>query len=170
LAKGNTAIDGLSGSGSAGGIAALTGRDGVAHPVDPHRPCDVLDLLLAQILERKGQPGADVVVNGVGDEDATGVGEGFDPCRDVDTVAIEVVALDDHVAEIDADAQFDAVVHRATAVPLGHRLLHRDRATHRIDDAGKLYQQAIAGGFDEAALVLGDLWIEEVAAQRFQTF
>jgi hypothetical protein len=29
--------------------------------------------------------------------------QGFDPRRDVDAVAIEVVTLDDHVAEIDAD-------------------------------------------------------------------
>ena len=32
-----------------------------------------------------------------------GIGQGFDPRRDVDAVAIEVDALDDHVAEIDAD-------------------------------------------------------------------
>src|SRR6266446_9003691 len=74
------------------------------------------------------------------------IGQGFDPRRDVDAVAVEVVALDDHVAEIDADAQLDAAVRRDTRVPLGHRLLHRDRATHRIDDAGKLHQHAVAGG------------------------
>jgi hypothetical protein len=51
--------------------------------------------------------------------------------KDVDAVTIEV-ALDDHIAEIDADAQFDAVVRRDAGVPLRHRLLHRDRAAHRI--------------------------------------
>ena len=54
--------------------------------------------------------------------------------------------------------------------PLGHRLLHFDRAAHRIDDAGKLHQQAVAGGLDDAAVVLGDLRIDEVAAQRFEAF
>jgi len=29
---------------------------------------------------------------------------------------------------------------------LGHRLLHLDRAAHRIDDDGKFHQQAVAGG------------------------
>src|SRR6266851_3649131 len=46
----------------------------------------------------------------IGDEHPAGIGQGFDPCRDVDAVAIEVVALDDHVAEIDADAQLDTIV------------------------------------------------------------
>jgi hypothetical protein len=64
---------------------------------------------------------------------------------DVDAVAIEIVFLDDHIAEIDADAQFDAIVRRDTRVALGHRLLHLDRAAHRIDDAGKFGQQAVAG-------------------------
>jgi hypothetical protein len=90
--------------------------------------------------------------------------------KDIETVAIEVVALDDHIAEIDADAQFDAAVRRDTSVPLGYRLLHRDRAAHRIDDAGKFHQQAVAGGLDDAAVVLGDFRIEQLAAQRFEAF
>ena len=57
-----------------------------------------------------------------------------------------------------------------TRVPLGHRLLHLDRAAHRVDDAGKFHQQAVAGGLDDAAVVLGDLRIEELAAQRFEAF
>jgi len=147
---------------------ALGGR--VANPVNPHWPSDVFDLLLAQILKDKGQPVAHVVVNSIGDQHPAGIGQSFDPSGNVDAVAIEVVTLDDHIAEIDADAQFDAVVGADTNVPLGHRLLHRDRAPHRIDDAGKFHQQAVAGGLDDAAPVLGDFRIDELAAQRFEPF
>jgi hypothetical protein len=112
---------------------------------------DVLDLLLAEILEDKGQPVAHVVMNRIGDEHPAGFGQGLDPGGDVDAVAIEVVALDDYVAEIDADAHFDAVVRTGGGVPLGHRLLHLDRAAHRIDDAGEFDQQPVAGGLDDAA-------------------
>ena len=135
----------------------------VRDPIDPHRPGDVLDLLLAQILEDKGQPVAHVIMHRTGDEHPAGLGQGFDPRGDVDAVAIDVVVLDDHVAEIDADAQLDAVVRRDTGVALGHRLLHLDRAAHRIDDAGELDQQAVAGGLDDAAMVLGDFRIDELA-------
>jgi len=79
-------------------------------------------------------------MNGIGDEHPAGVGQGLDAGGDIDAVAIEVVALDDHVPEIDADAQFDAAVGRDVGVPLGHRLLHLNRAAHRIDDAGKFHQ------------------------------
>jgi hypothetical protein len=141
-----------------------------SHTIDSDWPCDVLDLLLAQILKDKGQPVADLVVNRIGDEHPAGIGQGFDPRRDVDAVAIEVVALDDHVAEIDADAQLDAAVRRDADVPLGHRLLDFDRAAHRIDDAGKLDQQTVAGGLDDTTVMLGDFRIEQLAAQRFEAF
>src|SRR6266851_4075906 len=186
LAKGSTAIDGLSGSGSAGGSAAPTralralpstrkrgrAREGAfrSHPVDPHWPSDVLDLLLAQILKDKGQPVAHVVINRIGDEHPAGISQAFDPRGNVDAVAIEVVALDDHVTEIDADAQLDAAVRADIRVPLRDCLLHRDGTAHRVDDAGKLDQHAVAGGLDDAAVVLGDLRIEELTTQRFEAF
>ena len=109
----------------------------------------------------KGSRSRDVVVNACWRRTPRRLGQGFDPRGDVDAVAVDVVALDDHVAEIDADAQLDAVVRRDIRVPLGHRLLHLDRAAHRIDDAGKLHQHAVAGGLDDAAVVLGDLRIDE---------
>ena len=136
--------------------------------IDAHWPGNVLDLLLAQILEDEGQPVAHMFVHGIGDEHPAGIGQGLDPRGDIDAVAIEVVALDDHVAEIDADAQLDAVVRRDTRVLLRHCLLHRDRAAHRVDDAGKFHQHAVAGGVDDAALMLGDFRIEEFAAQRLE--
>jgi hypothetical protein len=70
----------------------------------------------------------------------------------------------------DPDAQFDAVVRRDACIALGHRPLHRDRAAHGIDDAGKFHQQAVAGSLDDAAAVLGDLRIDELAAQRLEAF
>ena len=142
----------------------------MSHPVDMHQPGNVLDLLLAQIVEDKGQPVAHLVVDCIGDEHSAGIGQGFDPRGDVDAVAIEVVALDDHIAEIDADAQFDAAVRSGAGVALRHRLLHLDRAAHRIDDAGKFHQQPVAGGLDDAAAVFGDFRIEKLAAQRLEAF
>jgi hypothetical protein len=127
-------------------------------------------LLLAQILKGKGQPVAHLVVDRVGDEHPAGIGQGFDPRGDVDAVAIEVVALDDHVAEVDADAQFDVVIRANARVSLGHRLLHRDRAAHRIDDTGELDQHAVAGGLDDAAMVLGDFRIDQLPPQRLEAF
>jgi hypothetical protein len=73
--------------------------------------------------------------------------------------------MDDNIAEIDADAELDAPFGRNVSVPLCQVALHRDRAAHRIDDTGKLDQRAIAGGFDKAAAMLLDLWVDQFALQ-----
>jgi hypothetical protein len=145
-------------------------RGGVADPVDPHGPGDVLDLLLAQILEGKGQPVANVVMDRIGDEHPAGVGQGFDPGGDVDAVAVEVVALDVTSPRLMPMRSSMRLFGPTSVLCSGIACCTRDRAAHRIDDAGKLHQYAVAGGLDDAAMVLGDLRIEEFAAQRFEAF
>ena len=50
LANGNTAIDGLSGNANTGRVSAAALRPG-AHPIDVHRPGNVLELLLAGVFK-----------------------------------------------------------------------------------------------------------------------
>ena len=73
------------------------------------------------------------------------------PRRDIDAVAQNVVALDQHVAEIDADAIDDALGLGRLGVALDHQFLDRDRAFDRGDDGGKLQQQPVARRLDDAA-------------------
>ena len=47
-------------------------------------------------------------------------------------------------------------------------LLHLDGEAHRIDDAGELDQQTVACGLDDAAVVLGDLEVAQLAPDRLQ--
>jgi hypothetical protein len=62
--------------------------------VDPHRPCDVLHPLLAEILKGDFEFVAHRVAHHAADADAPGFGEGFEAGRDIDAV------VDDDVAEI----------------------------------------------------------------------
>src|SRR5439155_14817850 len=64
--------------------------------------------------------------------------------------------------------QLYAALHRDLRAPLGHCLLHLDRAAHGIDDARKLHQHAVTGGLDDATVVLGDLRIDQFTTDRFQ--
>jgi hypothetical protein len=43
-------------------------------------------------------------------------------------------------------------------------------AQRTLDDAGKFHQQAVAGGLDDAAMVLGDFRIEELPTQHLEAF
>jgi hypothetical protein len=76
--------------------------------------------------------------------------------------------FDDDVAEIDADAEFDAPVGRKDSVALGHRALHRDGATHCVDDAGEFDQQPVTRRLDDAAAIFLDCGIRDLAPQLVQ--
>ena len=83
---------------------------------------------------------------------------------DVDAVAEDVVAVGQHIADIDADAELDPALGRPGG-GRGHAALHRDGAAHGIDGAGELDQQAIARGLDDAAAVSADFGVDQLPAQ-----
>ena len=91
-------------------------------------------------------------------------GDPFQSCRDIHPVAMDVVALDDDVAEVDADPEYDPLFFRGRHVAFGHSPLHRDRAGDGLNHARELDEDAVAGRLDDAALVLGDLRIDEFTA------
>lgn len=53
-------------------------------------------------------------------------------------------------------------------IPPGKRLLNFDGSLHAVGHAGKLHQQPVAGGLDQAAAMLGDLGIDELFADGFE--
>src|SRR5262249_52883105 len=69
----------------------------------------------------------------------------FEPGCDVDAVAEYIASLDDDVADIDAHAKFDAMPCRCRGVAGDHLPLHLERTAYRVDDAGKLGEQSVAG-------------------------
>jgi len=91
-----------------------------AQRIDPHRSSNVLDALLAPILERINEPVADLVAHHPRDADPAGLCERFQARRDIDAVTEDVAAVDDDVTEIDPDPEPDPAV-------LGHTGLAIDR-------------------------------------------
>jgi len=79
--------------------------------------CDVLDLLLAEIVKGQRQFVADVIARRSRDANRARLGQRFQPGGDVDPIAEQIGAVDDNVANMDADAQ----PHRLVAVALGDR-------------------------------------------------
>jgi hypothetical protein len=90
LLNGSTAIDGLSARSrgaparrrvparSGVGAAARCATDRVVDPVGAHRFGDVLDLLLAEVVEGRGQALADRALHRVGHRDATRLGQALE--------------------------------------------------------------------------------------------
>ena len=127
----------------------------------PRRP-----RLETDILEGEVEPALDALAHHVGDADPAGLGQPLQAGGDVDAVAENIVALDDDVAEVDADAVADADVLAPLRLPLGHRLLDPGGRGDRVDDAGELDQHPIARGLDDAAVVFGDCRVDHLVAVR----
>ena len=87
----------------------------------------------------------------------------------VDAVAHQVaVALLDHIAQMDADAELDAPIRRKASIALDHAVLHLDGAPNGIDDASELYEDSVARPLDDAPVMKGDGRIDQIAPQRPQ--
>jgi hypothetical protein len=97
----------------------LTANGGVDRDaMGVHRSGDVLDLLLAHVLECEGEIVSHLVAHDPAKADAPRPRQGFKPNGDVYAIAEDVVPIDDDVAKIDADAEFDARFGRHTMCPI----------------------------------------------------
>src|SRR5262249_9211640 len=83
---------------------------------------------------------------------------------------INVVRLDDHITEVDANAEDDALVLRRCRIVIRHLTLNHISASNRVDHAGELREYTIAGSFYDPATMFADFWIEPFAKMRFDTF
>src|ERR1700733_10766649 len=95
-----------------------------------------------------------------------GLANGSEPCGDIHAVAHQVaVALLDDVAEVNADAKFDAALGRQARVALDHALLHLDRAAHCVDHATEFDNGPIAGALYDAPVMRSDSGVDQIAPQ-----
>jgi len=133
-----------------------------AHPVGTYWARDVFDALLPHVFEPIGELVANLVAHHPRDADAPGLGQCLQPGSDIDPVAEDVVAVDDHVAEIDADPECDALVLGYVGLTVDHCPLHLDSATDRIDDAREVDQHPVAGGLDDPPVVFCDLGVDQL--------
>ena len=131
-----------------------------------HRSRDVLDAPFAHVLEAQGEPVTDVVADRPGDHDAAGLGQGFEAGRDIDAVAEDVAAFDDDVADVDADPKDDVPLGRQAGVARLGAALDLEPATHRLNDARELGEEAVAGLLNERAAARADRRRNDLALQR----
>jgi hypothetical protein len=128
--------------------------------IDPDRLGDVLELDWAEVCDGEIESPLDLSIGVLGKRDRTGLGYSFQTRGDVDAVAHQIaVGLLDHIAQMNADVKFDALVERDARVALDHGVLHFECAAHRIDYASELDDAAVAGPLDDAAMVHGDCGI-----------
>src|SRR5688572_31022461 len=136
--------------------------------MDMHWPGDILDGMLTQIGEADRKLLRDMLAHGGADTNLAGIGESFEPRGDIDAVAENIVALHDDVAHVDADAEPDALTFVDVGIAAIYTLLHHNGAADRIDNRGKLDEEAVACSLDDAALMLRDQRIDKFLTMALQ--
>jgi hypothetical protein len=99
----------------------------------------------------------------VGNADCAGAGQRLYTGGDIHPIAVNVALVDDDVTDVDTDAEFDPTIFRNVGVAFSQSTLDFYSAAHSIDCARKFDQNAITGGFDDAAPMLRNLGINEFA-------
>jgi len=101
--------------------------------------------------------------NAPGNADAARRGYSFQPSRDVDTVAIEVVGIDENIADIDADAEIHSAAFVRLSIADAQFLLDRNCTAHRFYRLAEFSEYAISGGVEDATIVARDQSIDHRA-------
>jgi hypothetical protein len=125
--------------------------------------------VLAHVCKGQFELVDDLVADTLRYPDATRSRQSLEAGRHIHAVAINIVAVNDYVADIDTDSEFDAVFDGHIEIPLVHCVLHIVRAAHGVDDARKLDQETVACGLDDAPAVLGNLGVHYLFAVCLET-
>jgi hypothetical protein len=94
--------------------------------------------------------------------------ERFQARRDIDAVAENVAAVRDDVTEIDPDPKPDPAVLGYRDLTIDHRALQFGGTADGVDDTREFHQHPVAGRLNDAAGMLADLRVEELAAMRLE--
>jgi hypothetical protein len=130
---------------------------------------NVFQPLRSKCAENERQPAVHLVVSLAGNIDTSGLGKVFQARRDVHSIAVNVVTIDNDVAEVHSHAEQHTVFVWLSAVALGHRALNLHRALHCFDHAFELGQDAVAYQLHDAAAMSGDRGDDRLGAMSLQS-
>jgi len=140
-----------------------------ANPPRPHWLSDILEGLRPHIITGNLDLAPDLPVGIIGDADAARLSNSLQPHCDVDAVSKDIIFIDDDVADVDADAQFDLLDLRYIDILFGCAALNFDGAAYGIYDAAELDESTVPGILDDTSVMLSDFGIEKSSSKRFQS-
>src|SRR3954447_14471946 len=136
-------------------------------PPDPNGSLDILYIDTAAILKTNIDARSNALVDNRGNANSTGCGERLQPRGNIDAIAVDVFAVDNYVAEIDANSKHDREAGRFFI--LHNRRLHRHSAVHGVNDATELRKRTVANQLYDPAIMVGYRRIEDLFAMSFQS-
>ena len=128
------------------------------HAIDAYRLGDILDRVFADIVEAGAEFSVDLSERVFGYAYRSRFRKRFETRRDIDAVAIDgAIALDDDVAQIDADTEPHPAVVGLVRVEVGEFVLDIETALYRLDDTVEDRQHAVARGIHHPPVMRGNV-------------
>src|SRR5204862_958222 len=121
-----------------------------------------------QILESIIEPVAYLVPNDPADADPAWFGQRFETRRDVHAISEDVMFIDDHIAEVYADAEPDLPFLGHLRLAVEHRALDLVGTAHGFHNTYKFRQETVARVLYCSAPVLFDFGINQNAEMRLE--
>src|SRR2546430_9664235 len=125
---------------------------------------DVLQVASAHVREWRSDFPGDLLVDSARQANAARFGDLFEPRRDVDAVAIDILTFDDDVADVDPDSQADRIDLGVAGIVIPDQPLNFDGEADGIHCTRKLHQRTVANELDDSAGMGRDRWIENPAS------
>ena len=119
-----------------------------------------LRFCLAHINELGPDLASNMIVGRRRDADTPGLCDALEPGRDVDAIAKDIVRLDDHVADVDANTEYKAPIFCLSGGEISNAVLKMPGRSHRFDRAGELGQKPVTCVLDHATAVLRNSWLD----------
>ncbi len=85
-------------------------------------------------------------------------------------LAMQIGAIGNRIADIDADAKADGAVGGLVTIIGGYLLLHLNGTAHRAIDAVEHDEEGVASGLNDPAAMLVDRRVDQSAAERTEAF
>src|SRR5688572_17485451 len=128
---------------------------GKSHPIRSNWLGNILHSLFAGEIKRHTEFAAQLVVGSAGNEHAPRIAKLLQTRRYVHTITQQVLALDHHVAEIDANAENDPPLAWDFDLLGSNAFLNGNRTGHGIDHRGELYDCPVAHKLNNPPVVVG---------------
>ena len=120
--------------------------------------------MFAQIVERSVDFPIHLIANSGRDIYFAGPTKPLKSSRNVNALAINVVALHDDVAKVNTNTQVDPTIVGYFAIPPCYGVLHVDGMPYRIKGARKFNQHTVTHCFDDATAIFHDFRFEQFSA------
>jgi hypothetical protein len=126
------------------------------------------ELLFACVLKSNVELTLNVLLHAARHADAARFGKTFQTRCDIDAIAEDIIAIENNIANIDADTKLNSLLILRSGIPFCHSLLNFDGTAQRIYNTAKFCQQTVTSAFHYPTAIFLDFWIKKLATMGFQ--